>query len=334
MALINRPDYSVGVWASNGDIATPSSEKIEIGHIVEKPLKEVMNWIQNRQDSGIVYLMQQGISDWVSTETYPQNAYVKRSGVIYKSVSQNEDRDPLTYPDIWKQAFDTYGSAAAIQVEIDNIKTQEGYLDLYVSKANPVMTGRTEGVSYVAAEGVPTLTTNEYGFTFNNHLLTGLFLAGDDPVIIKDGEEVARFSPPLSNNEKTKRVVTMDVLSTLFDTNNAEHEEFREDIEALQMEGSNELNGYARLSNGLLLQWGRSSGSTGTIVFPIQYTVNVFFVNATCQHDVNIGEANAAMTKIKQIDKLFFTYTNGVESENNDVFNSANLEFTWFAIGI
>lgn len=218
MSVVSRPDYSVGVWASNGDIAAPTSEKIEIGHIVEKPLKEVMNWIQNRQDRGIVYLMQQGISDWVSTETYPLNAYVKRSGVIYKAYAQNEDRDPLSNPDIWKLAFDTYGSAAAVQLEVDKIKSEEGYLDLYVSKNNPVLNSRAEGVSYVAAEGVPTLTSDEYGYTFKNHLLSGLFIAGDDPIILKDGVEVARFSPPLSSNENSKKVVTMDVLLDFIQT--------------------------------------------------------------------------------------------------------------------
>lgn len=218
MSVVSRPDYSVGVWASNGDVAAPTSEKIEIGHIVEKPLKEVMNWIQNRQDRGIVYLMQQGISEWVSTETYPLNAYVKRSGVIYKAYTQNEDRDPLSNPDIWKLAFDTYGSAAAVQLEVDKIKNEEGYLDLYVSKNNPVLNSRAEGVSYVAAEGVPTLTSDEYGYTFKNHLLSGLFIAGNDPVILKDGVEVARFSPPLNSNENSKKVVTMDILLDFIQT--------------------------------------------------------------------------------------------------------------------
>lgn len=218
MAVVNRPDYSVGVWASNGDIAAPTSEKIEIGHIVEKPLKEVMNWIQNRQDRGIVYLLQQGISDWVSTETYPENGYVKRSGVIYKALSQNTDRDPLSNPDIWKLAFDTYGSAAAVQLEVDKIKNEEGYLDLYVSKNNPILNARAEGVSYVAAEGVPTLTSDEYGYTFKNHLLSGLFIAGNDPVILKDGAEVARFSTPTDPNESSKKVVTMDVLLEFIQT--------------------------------------------------------------------------------------------------------------------
>lgn len=212
MAVVNRPDYSVGVWASNGDIAAPTSEKIEIGHIVEKPLKEVMNWIQNRQDRGIVYLFQQGISEWVSTETYPENGYVKRAGVIYKSLSQNTDRDPLTYTDIWRQAFDTFGSAAEVQLEVDKIKTQEGYLNLYVSKANPEATGKFYGTSYVANIGLSATGNDNFGYSFVDNENDGLFHDGQNPIILKNGEVAAIFDKPSSVSEYSKKVVTMDVL--------------------------------------------------------------------------------------------------------------------------
>lgn len=212
MAVVNRPDYSVGVWASNGDIAAPTSEKIEIGHIVEKPLKEVINWIQNRQDKGIVYLFQQGISEWVSTETYPENGYVKRAGVIYKALSQNTDRDPLTYTDIWRQAFDTFGSAAEVQLEVDKIKTQEGYLDLYVSKANPEATGKFYGTSYVANIGLSASGNDNFGYSFVDNENDGLFHDGQNPIILKNGEVAAIFDKPSSVSEYSKKVVTMDVL--------------------------------------------------------------------------------------------------------------------------
>lgn len=221
MAVVNRPDYSVGVWASNGDIAAPTSEKIEIGHIVEKPLKEVMNWIQNRQDRGIVYLLQQGISEWVSTETYPENGYVKRSGVIYKALSQNTDRDPLTYTDIWRQAFDTFGSAAEVQLEVDKIKTQEGYLDLYVSKNNPVLNSRAEGVAYSARQGFPNFTTDEYGYVFKNNETSGLFYT-TAPIIANNGEAVVKFEKSNDLNDSSLNVATTEwVQNLLRDTVNS-----------------------------------------------------------------------------------------------------------------
>lgn len=221
MTLVNRPDYSVGVWASNGDIAAPTSEKIEIGHIVEKPLKEVMNWIQNRQDTGIVYLMQQGISEWVSTETYPNNSYVKRNGVIYKSLSQNTDRDPLLNTDIWRQAFDTFGSASSVQLEVDKIKTEDGYLSFYIQKSNPQASVRFDGVAFSAIQGFPSNISDQYGYVFKNFEKSGLFYT-DAPVIANDGEEIVKFKKPTGLTERTTTVATtawvQDLMYQLMDS--------------------------------------------------------------------------------------------------------------------
>lgn len=214
MSVVSRPDYSVGVWASNGDIAAPTSEKIEIGHIVEKPLKEVMNWIQNRQDRGIVYLMQQGISEWVSTETYPVNAYVKRSGVIYKAYAQNEDRDPLSNPDIWKLAFDTYGSAAAVQLEVDKIKSEDGYLSFYIQKSSPSATVRFDGVAYSASQGFPNSSSDEYGYVFKNSETSGLFYA-TSPVIAHEGQEIVKFEKPENLADKSNKAATTEWVQNL-----------------------------------------------------------------------------------------------------------------------
>ena len=214
MAVVNRPDYSVGVWASNGDIAAPTSEKIEIGHIVEKPLKEVMNWIQNRQDRGIVYLMQQGISDWVSTETYPENGYVKRSGVIYKALSQNTDRDPLTYTDIWRQAFDTFGSAAEVQLEVDEITSTDGYLSFYIQKSNPQSSVRFDGVAYSAAQGIPNSSADQMGYVFKNVETSGLFYS-DAPIILNNGIEVVKFKKTEDLTDSSNNVATTEWVQNL-----------------------------------------------------------------------------------------------------------------------
>lgn len=214
MSVVSRPDYSVGVWASNGDIAAPTSEKIEIGHIVEKPLKEVMNWIQNRQDRGIVYLLQQGISDWVSTETYPLNGYVKRNGVIYKALSQNEDRDPLTNTDIWRQAFDTFGSAATVQLEVDNIKNIDGYLSFYIQKSNPSANVRFDGVAYSASQGFPNSSSDEYGYVFKNVETSGLFYT-TAPVIAHKGQEIVKFEKLSSLADKSTNAATTEWVQNL-----------------------------------------------------------------------------------------------------------------------
>ena len=179
VGIVNKPDINYGIWASNGDVAVPSSEKVEIGHIVEKPKKEIVNWIENRQDQFMAYLNQVGIAEWDSKTTYKANiSFVNRSGTVYKAKSQNIDKDPTLNQDIWGIAWSTYEDYLNVLSELAKIKEQEGYLDLYVSKANPIMTSPSQGVAY--------------GFTDDSD--TGLVKdSGGSPAIQKDGVVVASF---------------------------------------------------------------------------------------------------------------------------------------------
>jgi hypothetical protein len=92
-------------------------------------------------------------------------------------------------------------------------------------------------------------------------------------------------------------------------------------------------NGWCRLPNGLIMQWGSATGGNGTVTFPSSFPSAAVFVSASCVHDVNINDGQAAMTKVKSYSRTSFSYTSGVESGGNDVFNPTSLEFTWFAIG-
>lgn len=178
VGIVNKPDINYGIWASNGDVAVPSSEKVEIGHIVEKPKKEIVNWIENRQDQFMAYLNQVGVSEWDIQTEYPVNAYTSRGGTLYKALSQNKDRDPTLFPLIWKLAFTTYEDYLSVLSELDKIKNQDGYLNSYVSKSAPVMTAPAQGVAY--------------GFTGDSD--TGLVKdSGGNPAIQKDGVVIASF---------------------------------------------------------------------------------------------------------------------------------------------
>lgn len=179
VGIVNKPDINYGIWASNGDVAVPSSEKVEIGHIVEKPKKEIVNWIENRQDQFMAYLNQVGIPEWDSKTTYKANiSFVNRSGTVYKAKSQNIDKDPTLNQDIWGIAWSTYEDYLSILEDIAKIRTQEGYLGLYVSKSNPIMEAPSQGVAY--------------GFTDDSD--TGLVKDnGGNPAIQKDGVVVASF---------------------------------------------------------------------------------------------------------------------------------------------
>lgn len=179
MTVINvKPNMNVGIWAEGGNFITPTSEKIEEGHVVEKPKAEIVNWIENRQDKMLQYINQRGIAEWDIQTEYPVNSYTSRGGTLYKALSQNKDRDPTLFPLIWKLAFATYEDYLNLFDDVNTIKSQEGYLDLYVSKSNPIMTSPSQGVAY--------------GFTGDSD--TGLVKnSGGNPAIQKDGVVVASF---------------------------------------------------------------------------------------------------------------------------------------------
>ena len=192
MPILNKPDMSYGVWASGGNIEIPSSEKVEEGWVIEKPLNEWMNWLQNRQDKMLAYLNQRGIGEWDIRTDYPSNALVSRSGVIYQALSQNTDKDPTLNLDIWKIAFVSYSDFVNYAEKIDSIENDEGYLGLYVSKDFPVMTGITKGVAYNESTGV-----------------SGLSFSALVPKITNNGISIAEFS----GGTNPKDVVTHEQLA-------------------------------------------------------------------------------------------------------------------------
>ena len=152
MPILNKPDMNYGVWAEGGNIEIPSSEKVDEGWVVEKPLNETMNWLQNRQDRMLQYINERGIPEWDSRTQYPLDAFVARSGVIYKAISPNTDNDPTLHTTIWNIAFVSYSDFVDYAEKIDSIENDEGYLSLYVSKSKPVMTGAARGISYNDSE--------------------------------------------------------------------------------------------------------------------------------------------------------------------------------------
>ena len=191
MAIVNKPDMNYGTWAENGNIEIPSSEKVEEGWVIEKPLNETMNWLQNRQDKMLAYLNQRGIGEWDIRTDYPINALVSRSGVVYQALSQNTDKDPTLNLDIWKIAFVSYSDFVDYAEKIDSIENDEGHLGLYVSKANPVMTGSASAPSYNSPNG-------DSGFLFQDGVakvrkglgITAEFSGGNNPKDVVTHEQL------------------------------------------------------------------------------------------------------------------------------------------------
>lgn len=185
MAIVNKPDMNYGVWAENGNIEIPSSEKVDEGWVIEKPLNEHMNWLQNRSDKMLQYLNQRGMPEWDFRTTYPKDAFVVRSGVMYQAISQNTDKDPSANTNIWKKPFASSGVADGAGGEIEKIKNNDGYLSHYVRRSAPVMDAPCIGVSYYNKTKIAAYTfmkdTQAPAVTFGTNIIA-TFTGGTEPL--------------------------------------------------------------------------------------------------------------------------------------------------------
>jgi len=211
MATVNRPDYTVK-WAESGNKLQPTSEKVELGHVVEKPPYELVNWIENKQDSAITYLMQEGISDWSLDQDYSATSYVKYDGVIYRAKVASIGKQPDIETAVWEIAFVDYIDYTDLTQDLYDTKNTAGHAANLVYKNAPVMTARADGTSYKADVGTSLTPTDNVGYVFDGKETDGIFHNGECVVVQKNGAIVAEFDQILSANESSKKVVTMDVL--------------------------------------------------------------------------------------------------------------------------
>ena len=210
MAVIPSKPNTKLPWASQGNRAEPTSDKQLEGWVQEIPPHEMENWVQYKQDLAIKYLYQEGIPEWDSSFEFNTTSYVKYNGVIYKLKEAAEVPNVNKQPDIettsWEIAFEPYGASSPLAEEIRKIKELEGYLSLYVSKANPVMTGIATAPEFQA--------TAEGGHTFQDTGTdTGLFLNDNNEPefrINNTTKAVVRNNPSLQSSDNT--IVTMVML--------------------------------------------------------------------------------------------------------------------------
>lgn len=192
MPISNKPDMNYGVWADGGNIEIPSSEKVEEGWVIEKPLNETMNWLQNRQDRMLQYLNERGIPEWDVRTSYPLNAYVAHEGFIYKALSPNTDKNPTIQTNIWQVAFVSYSDFISYSNTVNSITTSDGFLKHYVKKSDPVMDAAAKAPAYRNPENT-----------------AGLGFVLDKPSITRNGKVVVEFSGGTS----PKDVVTHEQLA-------------------------------------------------------------------------------------------------------------------------
>lgn len=90
------------------------------------PPMEWFNFIGQRVDKGVHYILQQGVDIWVDSENYTNGSLVKvvNDNCLYRALSNNTNKPPASNTDVWKKVLDiTEASAAARKVgaEVGNV---------------------------------------------------------------------------------------------------------------------------------------------------------------------------------------------------------------------
>lgn len=101
MADINKPDLT-NLWASDGAVIPPSPSKIQTGWVAEIPPHQWENYVQNRQDVALAYLLQKGVPEWDNTTEYIANkSVVTYDGNIYFAIQTSTNNNPSSSPSHW-----------------------------------------------------------------------------------------------------------------------------------------------------------------------------------------------------------------------------------------
>lgn len=115
MADIIRPVYNE-IWASSGEFFSPGSAKISSGWVQELMPYQYENFLQNRNDTSIAYLLQKGVPEWVSTQEYIANkSVVSYSSNLYIAIQTNTDVTP-TESTTWRKLTVTLTSNGTVPV--------------------------------------------------------------------------------------------------------------------------------------------------------------------------------------------------------------------------
>ena len=195
MPKVIKPDMQ-NIWAESGSLSIIPSEEISEGWVVEKPPFEEANFIENRQDKGIAYILQQGITEWDSLTEYQPSSIIQYDGVVYKSVGVNTNK----VPDVdaaWERAFDDFGSAKAVSDRLDDIEAAADPFNQYILKETPE-------ADYFAA-------SPSGGHVFQESLATGMFIDNGNISFKHAGLERAKIKPsPLSDADSGSFIATLD----------------------------------------------------------------------------------------------------------------------------
>lgn len=116
MSEILRPDYGI-VWAAEGEKVAPLEAKFLTGWAQEMMPFQWENFLQNRQDVAITYLLQKGIPEWSNTQEYiALKSVVMHNGVVYSALTTHIGSEPAQGNTRWKRVSTLSDNNGVVQL--------------------------------------------------------------------------------------------------------------------------------------------------------------------------------------------------------------------------
>lgn len=355
-------------WGSSSGLKqTPSDMKIQTGWIKEKPSVEYMNWLQNRHDTMLAYINQQGIVEWDNATEYQEDtSYVQYGDFVYRALQTGSNKQPDTETTYWKKAFAIYGDASETFSGTAELATQAetntGSDDARIvtpAKLNAYITQRLATESLVGAAEVATTSETNTG-TDDGRIVTPLKLKGylDNRASsetvqgtaeiattseTRTGTDDARIVTPAKLNDYLSfRKATETVQGTAEVATQAETEALTADDRIITpaklgygLSLSIGTRGYVKLPNwlsGFCVQWGYETPSTSSesISFPLAFSTACRSVICTANQSAG---GDVEYVGVSGLTTSAFTASGSIIYADGSGANPAATPFWWFAVG-
>jgi len=358
MAKISKPDISIQ-WAQAGSISVPSDVKKQTGWVVEKPANEYMNWIQNRQDKGIAYSYQMGVSEWDSTTEYQYASgyasYVQYNGIVYKAIQTGTNKTPDVETGYWTRAFDDYGAAStvnsALTSHITNYGTLAGLSNVTAARSNLSVYSIAEcDATFAPKAGNSSQTFLVGTATSGNHAVrksqfdaktgqatettAGISEIATQAEVNAGADDLAYVtSLKLATNLVAKTASIADAKTGTSTTKFMTPGSFTGFFNDSGQQGLT-TNGYQKLPGGLILQWGVydkgsnfTDGEQTTINLPVSFPTACLVVTPTLYNVANQSDCEMIISLRTMSASSFVFHADKVVAGSN------GRAITWFAIG-
>ena len=115
MTDITKPIYG-DIWANAGETLNPGATKIATGWIQEMMPYQYENFLQNRTDIAISYLLQKGIPEWSAEQEYTANkSVVTYGGQLYMATATTTNVLPTVVAS-WKRLTISFGVNGSVPI--------------------------------------------------------------------------------------------------------------------------------------------------------------------------------------------------------------------------